>query len=182
MYCDGIRHICPIKESLDYLIAKCARCAMRYSIQMPNAARAVHPETMQPSVAAQPARVKPSMLCAGEGGAGTWSDGKLTTKVGRNSDPVRRVLHTLYTFGAPQVPSRCNHTSCIKSTSCCKYAHMRRHVHAVCDYELTPAHVCNTQNSNLALHHQCGLSFVHVTKIKREMIAIFAHHGPSVCA
>jgi len=43
------------------------------------------------------------MLFAGEGGAGTWSDGKLTTKVGRNSDPVRRVLHTLYTFGAPQV-------------------------------------------------------------------------------
>ncbi|KAL0040454.1 hypothetical protein WJX77_007475 [Trebouxia sp. C0004] len=43
-----------------------------------------------------------SNLCYGEGGAGTWSDGKLTTKVGRNSDPVRRVLHTLYTFGAPQ--------------------------------------------------------------------------------
>ena len=40
---------------------------------------------------------------AGEGGAGTWSDGKLTTKVGRNSDPVRRVLHTLHAFGAPQV-------------------------------------------------------------------------------
>lgn len=39
----------------------------------------------------------------GEGGAGTWSDGKLTTKVGRNSDPVRRVLQTLHHFGAPQV-------------------------------------------------------------------------------
>ncbi|KAL3154855.1 hypothetical protein ABBQ38_011397 [Trebouxia sp. C0009 RCD-2024] len=43
-----------------------------------------------------------SNLCYGEGGAGTWSDGKLTTKVGRNSDPVRRVLHTLHAFGAPQ--------------------------------------------------------------------------------
>lgn len=42
-------------------------------------------------------------VLAGEGGAGTWSDGKLTTKVGRNSDPVRRVLHTLHAFGAPQV-------------------------------------------------------------------------------
>ena len=40
---------------------------------------------------------------SGEGGAGTWSDGKLTTKVGRNSDPVRRVLQTLHHFGAPQV-------------------------------------------------------------------------------
>lgn len=39
----------------------------------------------------------------GEGGAGTWSDGKLTTKVGRNSDPVRRVLQTLHHFGAPEV-------------------------------------------------------------------------------
>ena len=44
---------------------------------------------------------------AGEGGAGTWSDGKLTTKVGRNSDPVRRVLHTLHAFGAPQVRKPC---------------------------------------------------------------------------
>ena len=52
------------------------------------------------------------MLFAGEGGAGTWSDGKLTTKVGRNSDPVRRVLHTLYTFGAPQVPLCCRSTIC----------------------------------------------------------------------
>ena len=26
-----------------------------------------------------------SNLCYGEGGAGTWSDGKLTTKIGRNS-------------------------------------------------------------------------------------------------
>jgi len=70
----------------------------------------VNTETMQSSAAAQLAPVKLSMLVAGEGGAGTWSDGKLTTKVGRNSDPVRRVLHTLYTFGAPQVASRCNHT------------------------------------------------------------------------
>ena len=40
---------------------------------------------------------------SGEGGAGTWSDGKLTTKVGRNSDPVRHVLQILFQFGAPQV-------------------------------------------------------------------------------
>jgi uncharacterized FAD-dependent dehydrogenase len=43
-----------------------------------------------------------SNLCYGEGGAGTWSDGKLTTRIGRNSDPVRRVLSTLYELGAPE--------------------------------------------------------------------------------
>lgn len=32
-----------------------------------------------------------SNLCYGEGGAGTWSDGKLTTRIGRNSDAVRKV-------------------------------------------------------------------------------------------
>lgn len=32
-----------------------------------------------------------SNLCFGEGGAGTWSDGKLTTKVGRNGSAVRAV-------------------------------------------------------------------------------------------
>lgn len=42
-----------------------------------------------------------SNLCYGEGGAGTWSDGKLTTRIGRNSDPVRRVLVTLHAMGAP---------------------------------------------------------------------------------
>ncbi|KAL7550025.1 hypothetical protein ACHAWF_013270 [Thalassiosira exigua] len=31
----------------------------------------------------------------GEGGAGTWSDGKLTTRIGRNSGAVRFVLETL---------------------------------------------------------------------------------------
>ena len=41
-------------------------------------------------------------MCA----AGTWSDGKLTTRIGRNSDPVRRVLDTLYRFGAPEVGNR----------------------------------------------------------------------------
>ncbi|KAI7842970.1 hypothetical protein COHA_003375 [Chlorella ohadii] len=45
---------------------------------------------------------KESNLCYGEGGAGTWSDGKLTTRIGRNSDPVRHVLSTLYRFGAPE--------------------------------------------------------------------------------
>ena len=44
-----------------------------------------------------------SNLCFGEGGAGTWSDGKLTTRVGRNSDPVRAVLLALHAFGAPDV-------------------------------------------------------------------------------
>lgn len=42
-----------------------------------------------------------SNLCYGEGGAGTWSDGKLTTRIGRNNDPVRQVLETLCLFGAP---------------------------------------------------------------------------------
>jgi uncharacterized FAD-dependent dehydrogenase len=37
----------------------------------------------------------------GEGGAGTWSDGKLTTRIGRNSEPVRFVLETLVKYGAP---------------------------------------------------------------------------------
>ncbi|KAL3821813.1 hypothetical protein ACHAXA_003315 [Cyclostephanos tholiformis] len=38
----------------------------------------------------------------GEGGAGTWSDGKLTTRIGRNSGPVRFVLETLVKYGAPE--------------------------------------------------------------------------------
>eukprot|EP00884_Botryococcus_braunii_P001466 jgi/Botrbrau1/1131/Bobra.0162s0026.2 len=42
-----------------------------------------------------------SNLCYGEGGAGTWSDGKLTTRIGRNSEPVRFVLQTLVALGAP---------------------------------------------------------------------------------
>lgn len=42
-----------------------------------------------------------SNLCYGEGGAGTWSDGKLTTRIGRNDSPVRMVLQTLCRFGAP---------------------------------------------------------------------------------
>jgi uncharacterized FAD-dependent dehydrogenase len=42
-----------------------------------------------------------SNLCFGEGGAGTWSDGKLTTRIGRNSAPVRSVLAALVHFGAP---------------------------------------------------------------------------------
>ena len=42
-----------------------------------------------------------SNLCYGEGGAGTWSDGKLTTRIGKNSDDVRRVLERLVTHGAP---------------------------------------------------------------------------------
>ena len=42
-----------------------------------------------------------SNLCFGEGGAGTWSDGKLTTRIGRNSSEVRAVLNALVAFGAP---------------------------------------------------------------------------------
>lgn len=36
-----------------------------------------------------------------EGGAGTWSDGKLTTRIGRNSGAVRTVLQAFVDFGAP---------------------------------------------------------------------------------
>jgi uncharacterized FAD-dependent dehydrogenase len=43
-----------------------------------------------------------SNFAFGEGGAGTWSDGKLTTRIGRNSDAVRFVLETLVEYGAPE--------------------------------------------------------------------------------
>nr|CAD1829127.1 unnamed protein product [Ananas comosus var. bracteatus] len=42
-----------------------------------------------------------SNFCFGEGGAGTWSDGKLVTRIGRNSDSVQAVMKTLVHFGAP---------------------------------------------------------------------------------
>ena len=42
-----------------------------------------------------------SNLCYGEGGAGTWSDGKLTTRIGKNSEDVRAVLRILVDNGAP---------------------------------------------------------------------------------
>jgi len=42
-----------------------------------------------------------SNLCYGEGGAGTWSDGKLTTRIGRNGEEVRDVFKTFVEFGAP---------------------------------------------------------------------------------
>ncbi|KMT03470.1 hypothetical protein BVRB_8g191520 isoform C [Beta vulgaris subsp. vulgaris] len=42
-----------------------------------------------------------SNFCFGEGGAGTWSDGKLVTRIGKNSDSVQAVLRTLVHFGAP---------------------------------------------------------------------------------
>jgi len=42
-----------------------------------------------------------SNFCYGEGGAGTFSDGKLTTRIGRNSNIVRYVLSTLVKYGAP---------------------------------------------------------------------------------
>lgn len=44
---------------------------------------------------------KESNFAFGEGGAGTWSDGKLTTRIGRNSDSVRHVLETFVQYGAP---------------------------------------------------------------------------------
>ncbi|KAK3221643.1 hypothetical protein Dsin_008668 [Dipteronia sinensis] len=43
-----------------------------------------------------------SNFCFGEGGAGTWSDGKLVTRIGRNSDSVLAVMNTLVYFGAPK--------------------------------------------------------------------------------
>ncbi|KAJ4845819.1 hypothetical protein Tsubulata_008228 [Turnera subulata] len=43
-----------------------------------------------------------SNFCFGEGGAGTWSDGKLVTRIGRNSDSVLAVMNTLVHFGAPE--------------------------------------------------------------------------------
>lgn len=43
-----------------------------------------------------------SNLCYGEGGAGTWSDGKLTTRIGKNSANVRWVLDALVRHGAPE--------------------------------------------------------------------------------
>ncbi|KAL6609973.1 hypothetical protein ACP70R_039942 [Stipagrostis hirtigluma subsp. patula] len=42
-----------------------------------------------------------SNFCFGEGGAGTWSDGKLVTRIGRNTDGVQAVLKTFVQFGAP---------------------------------------------------------------------------------
>jgi uncharacterized FAD-dependent dehydrogenase len=42
-----------------------------------------------------------SNFAFGEGGAGTWSDGKLTTRIGRNSEGVRHVLETFVKYGAP---------------------------------------------------------------------------------
>lgn len=41
-----------------------------------------------------------SNLCFGEGGAGTWSDGKLTTRIG--APEIRSVLETLHEFGGPE--------------------------------------------------------------------------------
>ncbi|KAL3936284.1 MAG: hypothetical protein SGBAC_008366 [Bacillariaceae sp.] len=42
-----------------------------------------------------------SNFAFGEGGAGTWSDGKLTTRIGRNSERVRWILEKLVEYGAP---------------------------------------------------------------------------------
>lgn len=41
-----------------------------------------------------------SNFCFGEGGAGTWSDGKLVTRIGRNTEGVQAVMKTLVQFGA----------------------------------------------------------------------------------
>eukprot|EP00256_Glycine_max_P061113 XP_014630180.1 uncharacterized protein LOC102665074 [Glycine max] len=43
-----------------------------------------------------------SNFCFGEGSAGTWSDGKLVTRIGRNSGSVLAVMRTLVHFGAPK--------------------------------------------------------------------------------
>ena len=42
-----------------------------------------------------------SNFAYGEGGAGTWSDGKLTTRIGRNEADARRVLEVFVQHGAP---------------------------------------------------------------------------------
>jgi uncharacterized FAD-dependent dehydrogenase len=42
-----------------------------------------------------------SNFAFGEGGAGTWSDGKLTTRIGRNSGNVRYILEKFVEYGAP---------------------------------------------------------------------------------
>jgi uncharacterized FAD-dependent dehydrogenase len=42
-----------------------------------------------------------SNFCFGEEGAGTWSDGKLNTCIGLNSEAVRYILETLVEYGAP---------------------------------------------------------------------------------
>uniref|UniRef100_A0A804PZ41 FAD/NAD(P)-binding oxidoreductase family protein n=1 Tax=Zea mays TaxID=4577 RepID=A0A804PZ41_MAIZE len=42
-----------------------------------------------------------SNFCFGEGGAGTWSDGKLMTRIGKNTDGVQAVMKTFVHFGAP---------------------------------------------------------------------------------
>ena len=38
----------------------------------------------------------------GQGGAGTWSDGKLTTRIGKHSKEVREVLGRLVQLGAAE--------------------------------------------------------------------------------
>ncbi|CAL5094943.1 unnamed protein product [Urochloa decumbens] len=43
-----------------------------------------------------------SNFCFGEGGAGTWSDGKLVTRIGKNTDGVQAVMKTFVHFGAPR--------------------------------------------------------------------------------
>ncbi|KAF6990180.1 hypothetical protein CFC21_007413 [Triticum aestivum] len=42
-----------------------------------------------------------SNFCFGEGGAGTWSDGKLVTRIGKNTDGVQAVMKTFVHFGGP---------------------------------------------------------------------------------
>ena len=54
------------------------------------------------------------------GGAGTWSDGKLTTRIGRNDSPVQTVLQTLCRFGAPSsilVNGKVQHTVASKEAN-----------------------------------------------------------------
>lgn len=54
--------------------------------------RLLHKKVMDPE----------SNFCFGEGGAGTWSDGKLKTRIGRNSRVVRAVLEALVEHGAKE--------------------------------------------------------------------------------
>ena len=92
----------------------CALTLSRYATQTKNPNNEIQPillergqpvETRGKSIGALIHRGKmdqESNFAFGEGGAGTWSDGKLTTRIGRNSDSVRFVLQTLVDYGAPQ--------------------------------------------------------------------------------
>jgi hypothetical protein len=85
-------------------------CALQLALQSNNTVRPVLLDRGQPvekrgrdigALMHRRSLDEESNFAFGEGGAGTWSDGKLTTRIGRNSETVRWVLQTLVDFGAP---------------------------------------------------------------------------------